>query len=67
MPHVPVLGFLALGGIAAAIAMARMIKRTARPATVRRVLTLPPGRPRAPNAPGVADAEQTILEELGLS
>ena len=37
------------------------------PATVRRVLTLPPGRPRAPNAPGVADAEQTILEELGLS
>ena len=33
MPHVPVLGFLALGGIAAAIAMARMIKRTARPTT----------------------------------
>ena len=45
----------------------RIVVLSARPATVRRVLTLPPGRPRAPNAPGVADAEQTILEELGLS
>lgn len=45
----------------------RVVVLSARPATVRRVLTLPPGRPRAPNAPGVADAEQTILEELGLS
>ena len=38
-----------------------------RPARIRRVLELPPGRPRLPAAPGVAEAAQAILEELGLS
>jgi NitT/TauT family transport system ATP-binding protein len=37
-----------------------------RPARVRRVLALPPGRPRPPAAPGVPEAEQAIMEELGL-
>jgi ABC-type nitrate/sulfonate/bicarbonate transport system ATPase subunit len=38
-----------------------------RPTSVRRVIALPPGRPRSPTAPGVSDAEQAIMEELGLS
>jgi len=44
----------------------RVVVLTARPATVRRVLALPAGRYRLPAAPGVAEAEQAILEELGL-
>jgi ABC-type nitrate/sulfonate/bicarbonate transport system ATPase subunit len=44
----------------------RVVVLGARPANVRRVLELPPGRPRAPAAPGVADAEQAIMVELGL-
>jgi len=38
-----------------------------RPTSVRRVLDLPPGRSRTPASPGVAEAEQAIMEELGLS
>jgi NitT/TauT family transport system ATP-binding protein len=45
----------------------RIVVLGPRPASVRTVLTLPPGRPRAPTDPGVAAATQTILEELGLS
>jgi ABC-type nitrate/sulfonate/bicarbonate transport system ATPase subunit len=45
----------------------RVVVLAARPAHVRRVLELPPGRPRAPADPGVAEAEQSILDELGLS
>ena len=45
----------------------RVIVLGARPASVRRVLSVPGQRPRAPAAPGVAEAEQTIMEELGLA
>jgi NitT/TauT family transport system ATP-binding protein len=45
----------------------RVVVLGARPANVRRVLELPPGRPRSPAAPGVAEAEQAIMDELGLS
>jgi NitT/TauT family transport system ATP-binding protein len=45
----------------------RVVVLGARPASVRRVLALPPGRPRAPATPGVPEAEQAIMEELGLS
>jgi ABC-type nitrate/sulfonate/bicarbonate transport system ATPase subunit len=45
----------------------RVVVLGARPASVRRVLELPPGRGRGPASPGVAEAEQTILEELGLT
>jgi ABC-type nitrate/sulfonate/bicarbonate transport system ATPase subunit len=45
----------------------RVVVLGARPANVRRVLALPEGRPRAPAAPGVAEAEQAIMDELGLS
>ena len=45
----------------------RVVVLGARPANVRRVLELPPGRPRTPATPGVPEAEQTIMEELGLS
>lgn len=38
-----------------------------RPACVRRILALPPGRSRSPGTPGVAEAAQAIMEELGLS
>jgi hypothetical protein len=38
-----------------------------RPTSVRRVLELPPGRSRNPASPGVAEAEQAIMEELGLT
>jgi ABC-type nitrate/sulfonate/bicarbonate transport system ATPase subunit len=45
----------------------RVVVLGARPSNVRRVLELPPGRPRSPAAPGVAEAEQAIMDELGLS
>jgi NitT/TauT family transport system ATP-binding protein len=46
----------------------RVVVLGARPASVRRVLDLPAGkRPRGPADPGVAEAEETLLEELGLS
>ncbi len=45
----------------------RVLVLGARPARVRKVLPLPPGRSRSPADPGVAEAEQTILDELGLS
>ncbi|HTJ44017.1 MAG TPA: ABC transporter ATP-binding protein [Kofleriaceae bacterium] len=45
----------------------RVVVLGARPSNVRRVLDLPPGRPRPPAAPGVAEAEQAIMDELGLS
>jgi ABC-type nitrate/sulfonate/bicarbonate transport system ATPase subunit len=38
-----------------------------RPTHVRRVIQLPPGRPRSPAAPGVPEAAQTIMDELGLT
>ena len=44
----------------------RVVVLGARPANVRRILALPPGRPRAPADPGVGTAEQAIMEELGL-
>jgi NitT/TauT family transport system ATP-binding protein len=45
----------------------RVVVLGARPANVRRVLELPLGRPRAPATPGVPEAEQAIMDELGLS
>jgi NitT/TauT family transport system ATP-binding protein len=45
----------------------RVIILGARPTRVRRVIDLPGARPRLPAAPGVADATQAILEELGLT
>jgi NitT/TauT family transport system ATP-binding protein len=45
----------------------RVIVLGTRPACVRKELALPPGRSRTPAAPGVAEAEQAIMEELGLS
>ncbi|MBA3394534.1 MAG: ABC transporter ATP-binding protein [Deltaproteobacteria bacterium] len=45
----------------------RVVVLGARPANVRRVLTLPAGRPRSPAAPGVAESEQAIMDELGLA
>jgi ABC-type nitrate/sulfonate/bicarbonate transport system ATPase subunit len=45
----------------------RVVVLSTRPASIRKELTLPPGRSRAPAAPGVAEAEQAILEELGLT
>ena len=45
----------------------RVVVLSTRPAGVRKVLDLPPGRSRLPAAPGVAEAEQAIMEELGLS
>ncbi|MDB4959521.1 MAG: cmpD [Myxococcales bacterium] len=45
----------------------RVVILGSRPTGVRRVLSLPPGRPRPPAAPGVAEAAQAILEELGLT
>jgi NitT/TauT family transport system ATP-binding protein len=44
----------------------RVVVLETRPARVKRVLELPGGRSRAPAAPGVAEAAQTIMEELGL-
>ncbi len=46
----------------------RVVVLGPRPATVRRVLELPGGRrPRGPADPGVAEAEETLFEELGLT
>jgi ABC-type nitrate/sulfonate/bicarbonate transport system ATPase subunit len=45
----------------------RVVVLGARPTRVRKVLALPPGRSRAPATPGVAEAEQAIMEELGLA
>ena len=45
----------------------RVIVLGARPANVRRILELPDVRPRQPATPGVAEAEQAIMDELGLS
>jgi NitT/TauT family transport system ATP-binding protein len=46
----------------------RVIVLGARPTSVRRVLELPAGRrPRGPADPGVAEAEETLFHELGLS
>jgi ABC-type nitrate/sulfonate/bicarbonate transport system ATPase subunit len=45
----------------------RVVVLGTRPASVRKILELPPGRSRLPASPGVAEAEQAIMEELGLS
>jgi len=45
----------------------RVVVLGIRPTSVRRVLELPPGRSRNPASPGVAEAEQAIMEELGLT
>jgi NitT/TauT family transport system ATP-binding protein len=45
----------------------RVVVLGTRPATVKRVLELPPGRVRSPGTPGVVEAEQAIMQELGLS
>jgi ABC-type nitrate/sulfonate/bicarbonate transport system ATPase subunit len=45
----------------------RIIVLGARPARVRKTLTVPGARPRGPGDPGVADAEVAIMEELGLA
>jgi ABC-type nitrate/sulfonate/bicarbonate transport system ATPase subunit len=45
----------------------RVVVLGTRPATVKRMLALPPGRARTPATPGVVEAEQAIMEELGLS
>ena len=45
----------------------RVVVLGTRPATVRRILALPAGRSRSPATPGVAAAEQAIMDELGLS
>jgi ABC-type nitrate/sulfonate/bicarbonate transport system ATPase subunit len=44
----------------------RVVVLDGRPTRVRRQLDLPAGRSRTPATPGVAEAEQTIMEELGL-
>ncbi len=45
----------------------RVVVLTGRPSRMKSELALPPGRPRAPADPGVAEAEQTLMNELGLS
>jgi len=45
----------------------RVVVLATRPTRVARILPLPPGRARAPATPGVAEAEQAIMDELGLS
>ena len=45
----------------------RVVVLAARPATVRRELALPGKRSRRPADPGVAEAEQTLMTELGLA
>jgi ABC-type nitrate/sulfonate/bicarbonate transport system ATPase subunit len=45
----------------------RVVVLGTKPANVRKVLQLPVGKPRQPAAPGVAEAEQAIMDELGLS
>jgi NitT/TauT family transport system ATP-binding protein len=44
----------------------RVVVLGARPANVRRILELPSAKPRTPASPGVGEAEQAIMEELGL-
>jgi NitT/TauT family transport system ATP-binding protein len=44
----------------------RVIVLGTRPTQVRRTLALPPGRSRTPASPGAAEAEQAIMDELGL-
>jgi NitT/TauT family transport system ATP-binding protein len=45
----------------------RVVVLGTRPASVRKELPLPGARSRTPAAPGVAEAELAIMEELGLS
>ena len=45
----------------------RVVVLGARPANVRRILPMPAARPRLPASPGVPEAEQAIMEELGMS
>jgi NitT/TauT family transport system ATP-binding protein len=45
----------------------RVVVLGARPTNVRRVLALPGKRSRQPADPGVAEAEQTLMTELGLA
>jgi NitT/TauT family transport system ATP-binding protein len=45
----------------------RVVVLATRPTRVARILPLPPGRSRGPATPGVAEAEQAIMDELGLS
>jgi len=45
----------------------RVVVLGTRPTKVVKELSLPPGRSRAPATPGVAEAEQAIMDELGLS
>ncbi len=45
----------------------RVVILDVRPTRVKKLLALPPGRARMPATPGVAEAEQTIMNELGLS
>lgn len=45
----------------------RIVVLGSRPTKVKRILELPTPRPRSPTAPGVAEAAQTIMDELGLS
>jgi NitT/TauT family transport system ATP-binding protein len=44
----------------------RVLVLASRPSKVRRTVSLPPGRSRGPADPGVPEAEQLILDELGL-
>jgi NitT/TauT family transport system ATP-binding protein len=45
----------------------RVVVLGARPTRVRRILELSMPRPRSPLAPGVPEAEQAIMEEIGLT
>ncbi|MBA3463905.1 MAG: ABC transporter ATP-binding protein [Deltaproteobacteria bacterium] len=45
----------------------RVVVLGSRPTSVRKVLELTGGRSRTPASPGVAEAEQAIMDELGLS
>ncbi len=45
----------------------RVVILDVRPTRVKKLLALPAGRSRMPATPGVAEAEQTIMDELGLS
>ncbi|HEY0250503.1 MAG TPA: ABC transporter ATP-binding protein [Kofleriaceae bacterium] len=45
----------------------RVVVLGARPTKVHKLLPLPPGRSRNPASPGVAEAEQAIMDELGIS
>ena len=44
----------------------RVVVLDARPTRVKKILALPAGRSRTPATPGVAEAEQAIMDELGL-